>query len=173
MTSARAESTPAPASRRPPATDHLRSHGEHACRGRGLAARCGSPPLCAEGTPGCRQALCRRSDYLCSRGEHMATPNSTTRKAELPPLGRRARDRHHRADARRRITFAGAESTPASRCCSCTQADHLRSRGEYATTGYVRTEIYGSPSLARRGLHHLPQGRLDPRITSACAESTA
>ena len=192
--------SPPPARREPGPTcppgsngaDHPRLRGENQVAGVAGPSAGGSPPparreprrprrgrrrlritsACAERTWRARVAAVNDTDHLRLRGENTEYGFAMTGRPGSPPPARRERRRRLRRTETVRITSACAERTRPHTAASRYPSDHLRLRGENASSASASGQDSGSPPPARRELALVAVVLDTHRITSACAERT-
>ncbi len=191
-TPARAGNTPSCSVRWCASSDHPRSRGEHAGRGRERGAHRGPPPLARgtrrRGQPPCGRARTTparagntrrgrpggwcRADHPRSRGEHASSERARSSSAGPPPLARGTHPPFDGVDRGRRTTPARAGNTRAPSPADRSPSDHPRSRGEHAANSLAARSRAGPPPLARgtRRLLHVRES--GARTTPARAGNT-
>src|SRR5690606_16388089 len=105
-------------------------------------------------------------------GEHRATYGTSTSACGSPPRARGAQVITSGDYLASRITPACAGSTDCGPGAGWADADHPRVRGEHAVVRYKDGGAGGSPPRARGALFPVLNGRVQGRITPACAGST-
>ncbi len=127
---------------------------------------------CAESTQGQPVPEAQLPVHLRLRGEHQRLSRYSTNWAGSPPPARRAPAPNEDRRPARRFTSACAESTSRMGGAGGDLTVHLRLRGEHRPGRRGKDSLTGSPPPARRALTGPLDPQLNPRFTSACAEST-
>ena len=106
------------------------------------------------------------------RGEYNKNADILKSKIGSPPLARGIHMNFSSYLEYIRITPACAGNTVLILKIRCVHQDHPRLRGEYPRRCPCLTKLSGSPPLARGILTDRARGRMENRITPACAGNT-